>query len=328
MRTYIMIAIMMSLLTGCDALVSPEPRLPQLNEHAITSPDHHGTPKWSSDGKYIAFLDYDSQTLETYDVQTRRFRTVATGLYDAYFEWTPQGELSYMNFRESPSGYTFPKIYDLHVVSLADGNDRIVMSNLASPMGYAWLADNQSIVASLGTASSHDYYTDVYLVDIAAGTTRQLVSRQTLDIEFPSALSLASDQRSLAIYGIRRVNGENQSVIILYDIPSRSVIKEISVSQIDPQLSLLDDGLRWVNGKRWILVYGGTTTDKCAPVALYFFNVDAPSDNFCIPVANGTIHAPDLSPDLSQLVFLAPVRPQVDYVMIADLMSEYRLRLK
>ncbi len=321
------LGILLVLTVSCAALDAPPARFPQLNEQAITGISFHESPKWSPDGKYIAFIDHGNQTLVVYEVQTQKFWAVATNIYDLYFEWTPHGDISYLLFRDSPSGYTFPKVYDLHIVNRDGTNDHVIMKDVYSPLGFAWFADGQRLVALLGTYGSHEPDRDLYLVDTATSVISLIASRQDLNITFPSALSLSSDDDRLAIYAIRRLDASNESVIIIYDLANRVVTREIPLSQIDPQLGLLDGGFEWVRGKQWIFTYGSTSQGDCAPVALHFINTDNLPTSFCISTVDGTIHGPALSPDLSHIVYTIPVQPQRDFVMLASLAPEYRVRL-
>ena len=325
LKSTLALGLLLAFTVSCVAFGVPPARFPQLNEQAITGISHHESPKWSLDGKYLAFIDHGNETLVVYEIQTQKSWTVDTNAYDLYFEWTPQGDISYLLFRDSPSGYTFPRVHDIHIVNRDGTNDRVIMRNLYSPSGFAWFADGQRIVALLGTYDSHEFYRDVYLVDTVTGVVSLIASRQELKITFPSALSF--DDNRLAIYAIRQLDATNESVIIIYDLATHAVMREIPINQIDPQLGLLDEGFEWVRGKQWIFTYGNTAQGKCAPVALHFINTDDLSTSFCISAVDSTIYAPALSPDLSRIVYVLPVQPRRDFVMLANLTPEYQIRL-
>jgi hypothetical protein len=155
-----------------------------------------------------------------------------------------------------------------------------------------------------------------------------LVSRQELNIEYPIALSLSSDETRMAITGVRKTGNTYHGLILIYDIGAQAVTKEILLINVFPTASLRDGSFKWIAGKPWLLAYGDAIEGECSGVALYFLNIEDSGSSFCIPTTGDAIGDPDLSADLSRIVFLSPVRLRVDYVMIGDLTSDYRSRLE
>jgi hypothetical protein len=265
--------------------------------------------------------------LVVYDIEAQRSWTVAKRVSGAYYDWSPQGRLSYLEYLVEPSGSPFPLVHDLHSVDLDGNNDYVLVRNLYTPGQFAWFPDGQEIVILLSTSTSRDGYQDVYLVNAVTGQVDLLISRRELNIEYPIALSLSSDGTTLAIRALRRIEETNLGLIIIFDIETGTVTQELVPGQLFPQVSLGDENFGWVPDKWWLLAKGNIPQGECYNYALYFFSVADPSNSFCIPSVRGVIAAPDLSPDLSHIAFLTVVGPGATYVTLADLTPEYRSRL-
>lgn len=339
MRKSRYLSLLITILTACNFSGSPPPRLPELNEFAVTMSGDYMLPQWSPDGKYIAFIADASgkKELSVYSIETKRRWVAASEVDLIYFDWTPQGHLSYLKFRPDLSGNPFPEILDLHMVDLDGRNDHVVLNNLYSPGNFSWFSDERRLVALLSASDSQTRHDSVYLVDTVTGKMDLLVSQQALNVKRLVALSLSSDGTSLAIYGVREADGNNQTLVIIYNIGERSVIKEIVPNQVAPGLitdpalppaGLSGEHFAWVPGKRWIVDKGYAPEGICYNYNIFFLSVDNPSESFCIATSKGIIAEPALSPDLSHLAFTAVVGPGIEYVMLADLTPAYRQRLE
>ena len=70
----------MIILGGCGMLSFSTPsRFPQLSEHIIIGPGTYLIPQWSSDSRYLAFVDESQDPiLKVYDTKTETSWNVAT----------------------------------------------------------------------------------------------------------------------------------------------------------------------------------------------------------------------------------------------------------
>lgn len=328
MRKVIYASLIMSLvavLSGCNILIHTEPRFPQLNEYPIAGPERLNQPKWSLDGKYVAFINDDQKAIQVYEIDTRRTSIIRVGAYIRHFAWDPQGHLTYMHYRTDLSGSPFPEVFDLHRVNIDGTNDQVVVNSLYSPSAYVWLLDGQQIVGILSTAASQDGLGDVYLVDSITGRVDRLLSRQELNVKRALELSLSADGETLAIRGIRQVNGDNISVVTIYNLKSDTIVAEVIPRQTFTNLTMGDLSLQWASDSKWILLEGSVPDGKCSKNAVFFLKIENTEDSFCIPTVGDPISSPNLSPDGKHLAFITYVGRE--YVMLADLTLEYLLKL-
>jgi Tol biopolymer transport system component len=301
--------------------------LPQLKERAIAGPGRLDSPKWSTDGRYIAFLDDDRKALVVYEVDTGRTSTIGFGEYVTKYSWTPQGKLSYLKYRSDLSGSPFPEVYDLHQVNVDGTDNHVIVKSLYSPIAFNWHPDGQRIIGIFAEAASRDGLGDIYLVDVSTGEREQLISRQKLKVESIDELSLAADGTILAVRGIRHINSRITSVILIYDLEARVARKEIVPRQVFPDLTMGDLSLQLAGNHQWILFEGNVPEGKCFRNALFFLSTEDPALSFCIPTVGDPIKVPSLSPDARHIAFTSLVGPGANYVMLADLTSEYRSQL-
>ncbi len=314
---------------SCSALTPPEPLYPALNEQPIAGPGRLEQPKWSPDGKYIAFINGDQQAINVYEVETRRVSTIGVGSYSRNFAWGPENQLTYMNYRPDLSGSPFPEVFDLHRSSLDGTNDQVVLNRLYSPKAYRWLPDGQHLVGILSTRSSQDGRGDVYLVDVTTGNSSRLLSRQDLNVDRALTLALSKDGERLAVRGIRQSGAENISVFAVYDFKSKTISKQIIPSERFPDLMMGDSDVQWVgDGHQWLLFEGSMPAGECYKNAAFFLNTENPRLDFCIPTVGAPVNDPGVSPDASRFTFVTFADTTLTYVMLARLSSEYQSKLK
>src|SRR5262245_50235431 len=82
---------------GSHLLLSPPapPRFPQFSEQTVLGPGVYHIPQWSSDSRYLAFIDgYGDESLKVYDTETKTIWTVATNV-ETYLRWGPNSTLTY-----------------------------------------------------------------------------------------------------------------------------------------------------------------------------------------------------------------------------------------
>ena len=115
---------------GSQALSSPSPpsRFPQFSEALVLGPGVYKIPQWSSDSRYLAFIDaYGDESLKLYDTETKSLWTVANNVDDTHFSWGPNSTLTYLRYRPDLSGSPFPAITDLHQVDLNGKTTRFLL---------------------------------------------------------------------------------------------------------------------------------------------------------------------------------------------------------
>jgi WD40 repeat protein len=314
---------------SCSALTPPEPLYPALNERPVAGPGRLDEPKWSPDGKYIAFINGDQQVINVYEVETRRISTIGVGSYSRNFAWGPENQLTYMNYRPDLSGSPFPEVFDLHRSNPDGTNDQVVLSRLYSPKAYRWLPNGQYLVGILAAHSSQDGLGDIYLVDVTTGESNRLLSRRDLNVDRALTLALSEDGERLAIRGIRQSSGENISVLVVYDFKSKSITKQIIPSERFPSLMMGDSDVQWVgDGHQWLLFEGSVPAGECYKNAVFFLNPENPGLDFCIPTAGAPAKDPGLSPDASRFTFTTFADGILRYVMLADMPPKYQSKLK
>jgi len=315
------------LLAACTALTPPPSRFPQLNERAISDIGRYSLPRWNRDGTQIAYVNWDSRTLFVYEVATGRRWTVTTEV-DRYFSWDAEGHLSYVRYRPELSGSPFPAVYDLHSIDTDGKNDRIVTSRLYDPLSLAWFKGGQQLILVAATGETRDADRGIFLVNTLNNTRSLLVTRQQINAKDILSVSLSPDENLLVISATREMDEGDRIVLIVFDLASRAVVGEIVPSQVFPHSYISNGDVGWVAGHTWLAAYGTASQGECKRYAMFFFDIANSANSFCIPTADNSIGYAEISPDASQVVFLTPVSPGNNYIMLGDLTPAYRTRLK
>lgn len=326
MLKYSSIALLV-FLTACTAVMTPPSRFPQLNERAISDVDKYSLPRWSRNGTHIAYVNWDTRALFVYEVATGRRWTVATEV-DRYFSWTAEERLSYLRYRPELSGSPFPAVYDLHIVDLDGKDDRIIASPLYNPMSIAWFKGGQQFVTVAAAGKTREADRDVFLVNVLNDTRNLLTTRQQLNAKDILDVSLSSDEKSLAISVTRTLKEGDRIVLVIFDLASQSVMSEVIPSQVFPHTYVSNGEVEWVAVHTWLSTYGTASEGRCKRYALLFFDVANLSNSFCLPTAENSIGYAEMSPDASKVVFLTPVSPGHNYVMLGELPPEYQAHFK
>lgn len=325
------------ILGGCGGMSRLPVRFPDFAEQAIAGPGSYRLPRWSPDGRYLAFLDASNAVidLEVYDTHSGRIWTVVSGVSESY-DWDPQGHLSYLKYRPELSGTPFPEIRDLHRVDIDGQNDTIIASSLHSAWDFDWFDDGQRIaILQVATENSESGCTDIYSLDIATGASSVLVSGQDLGVTCIELLALSSEGSRLMAYGLRGKDVASAELII-YDLENETSITVISPAQDVPGGGAdgvtatigTDLNMEWIAGDTWIVAKAITPSGECYNYSLFFFSTSEPETNFCMPGQGGPFAAPTISPDTRQIAYITVVGPGVEYVVVGQLPSELISRLE
>jgi hypothetical protein len=324
--------VLMTALTGCGMLFrSAAPRFPQFGEYSIAGPGVYQIPQWSSDSRYLAFLDVSGNPmLRVYDTETEASWNVASNVYSTHFSWGPNRTLTYLKYRADLSGSPHPMISELHRVDLSGENDEIIATNLSSAEDFAWFSDGERIAILLTEPSSRTYFNNLYMLNVTTGTTELLLEAETLDLQYFVMIALASDETSILLYGVHEANGLFEAQIVMYDLETQTVVDRLIPSQIIPAgnsnypVPTIGDGTNdgWVGGQRWFLGRANTPGGECYNYALFFFDTQDLQNSFCIPTVGGVFDYPTISPDLTKISYVTVVGPGEYYVMIGNVTSD------
>lgn len=158
-----------------------------------------GTPRWSPDGRAIAFLARsggESRTAQVWLTDTSgaapRQLTRLTGSGVADFEWAPNGRAIAFAAPTRGSGSDTTMRMQLHLLSVRDGavrqgtrSTRTIIVHVWDPgANIAWSPDGRFIAfAEKPTPRfDDDYESDVHVVSVETGETRPLVVRPGMDM--------------------------------------------------------------------------------------------------------------------------------------------------
>lgn len=326
-------AVFTVLLVGCSILSpSAPPRFPQLAEHQVAGPGTYQIPQWSSDSRYLAFLDVSSAPiLKVYDTETKTIRNVASGISSVHFSWTPTDDLTYLKNRPDLSGSPYPIISELHRVDLNGEKDEIIATNLSSVGDFAWFSDDQRIAILLREPNKNA----AYILNVMTGTTDLLLKAQDIELQYLATLTLSADDKTILIRGLHEENGLSLGQIVIYELETQTVLDRLIPSEIIPAGNInypvpaIGDGTNfgWVDGQRWLLASANTPGGDCYNYALFFFDTHDLQNSFCIPTVEGVFDYPTISPDLSRISYITVVSPGNYYVMIGNVTSNLRDKL-
>ena len=320
---------------------SPPPRFPQFAEYAISGVGTFDIPQWSSDSRYLAYLDTSNAlSLSVYDTETKSTQTLVSSVNidTAHFSWKPDGTLTYLMRRSDLSGLPYPRISELHQIDLSGSNDEIIAANLSGAGDFAWFRDGERAAILLTDPASNTYFNDVYLLDTVTNTATILVKAQELGFQYIASLTLTPYENSLLIYGVYEDVGI-PTQLVLYNLETQNVTERITPTHLIPsggmpypEPSILDStNATWVGGERWYLAPVNTPGGDCYNYALFFFNLFDQSDSFCIPTSRGIVAYPAISPDLTKISYVTVVGPGHAYLMLgtvpADLLQKLELHV-
>jgi hypothetical protein len=312
--------------------VSVPPRFPQFNEHVIAGPGSYEIPQWSADSRYLAYVDLSgNHSLAVYDTETEARWNVASNIQSTHFSWTPEGNLSYLQYRSDLSGSPHPIISELHRVNLDGANDEIIASNLSSAGDFAWFGDGEHVAMLVREPHSNA----IYLLNTRANTTHLILDAPSIDLRVLVTFDLAPDEQTMLIYGLHEESSRLEAQMVIYDLESQTIFDRLIPSQIIPSGNItyppptIGDGTnaRWVGGQRWFLTSANTPGGDCYNYALYFFDTGNLQNNFCIPAIGGVFDYPTISPDLTKISYVTVVDPAQYYLMDGILPSDLLSKL-
>jgi WD40 repeat protein len=321
-------------LCGCRKSSTPPVRFPQFAERSVAGPGNYLLPRWSLDGRYLAYLSFDNArtNLMVYELQSEKHWTVAVGIVRSY-DWSPDGRLTYLKYRPELSGTPFPEVRDLHLVDVDGRNDQTIATNLFSGWDFAWFPDGQSMAILLSRPTGRESCQDVYTLNSHTGEAALLVSSQELGVGCVERIALSHDGSQLLAYGLRGSH-ISTAALVLYDLKQRAKVEEIIPAQTIPSSSealpaFLGDDLNigWIAGDRWILAKATVASGECYNYSLFFFNTSNIATNFCVPTQEGPFAEPTISPDLSKIAYVTTVGPSAEYLVIGEMPSELQARL-
>ena len=329
--------------TSCGPTSTP--RFPQLNERQISNiGSFHGPARWSPDGHYLAYQGGNSTEIVIQDVTTGQSWTVGKHVPDPDgpiddFAWSPLGRISYLKWRYAPGGTSLDGVEELHIADVDGQNDTIIVDNLPFGVDYLWFPDGQKLIMRWAAKSSNYPIDDVYIVDSKTRQHEALVSHEDLNLGIVS-MALLADDNILLLDGIRELKDGRASYFVLYDLLQKRVIQEIHLDPLfasgrlpnypDLRPSIGDFSLNYVRpGKdRWIIGDFWAPAGDCYNYAIYFFNLDDVSRNFCIPSKEGPTGAISVSPVGDRIAYTPTNGPGYNWVMVAELTPEIQHQLK
>jgi dipeptidyl aminopeptidase/acylaminoacyl peptidase len=175
-------------------------------------------PRWSGDGRLLAFLSSRDGSQQIYvvaapDAAPRRLTDSKTGITD--FKWSPDGrEIGYLAADPNPGreakqragddaivageGYTATR---LHIVPVEGGVARTVPCGERHLLSFDWAPDGSKIVyaAQKSPAGRDAFHVDLFETDLASGRETPLVVQPGQD-QFPA---YSRDGRYVAFYSQR-----------------------------------------------------------------------------------------------------------------------------
>jgi hypothetical protein len=330
--------------TSCNFLPTPS-RFPQLNEQRISSIGRYEIPvRWSPDGHYLAYQDLNTEDVIIHDLTTGQRWNVGEHVLHPdspihNFAWHPTGRISYLKWRYAPEGTSLDGVEELHLADVDGQNDTIIVDNLPFGVDYLWFPDGQRLIMRWAAKPSNYPIDDVYIVDVDTGQRETLVSYKDLNLGIISMV-LLPDEDILLLNGIRELESGQAGYFILYDLTQRRVVQEIHLDPLFASGRLPDYpnlrphignfSLNYVKpGKdRWIIGDFWAPAGECYNYAVYFFNLDDVSRNFCISSEEGPTGDISVAPDVARIAYTPTDAPGRVWVMVADLTPEIRERLE
>lgn len=309
-------------------MFSPPPQFPQFGEYRIAGPSSYRIPQWSPDSRYLAFIDSQAQTLMVYDSETRSTWQVAANVSSTHFSWTPNGDLTYLRYRPDLSGSPFPRILEMYQVGLRGENDRVIAQNLSNVRDFDWYSDGQRVAILLSGPASQTHLEDVYVLNTATGNLDLLLAAAEVNLQYIVSLVLSPDDKLILVYGVDGENGPLSPQLILYDLETRTVRNRVIPSQVIPPVNLTypwagigdSSSFEWVGGQRWFLTNVSAPSGECYNSALFFFDMVAIENSFCIPNvgSGGGLGHPTISPDLRKISYITIDGPTLNHIMIGN----------
>jgi WD40 repeat protein len=321
------------------------PRFPQLNEHRVSSIGSFDIPvHWSPDGQYLAYQDGNAADVIIQDVTTGRSWYVGTHVPHPdgpihTFAWHPSGHISYMKWRYALGGVSTDGVEELHLADVDGQNDAIVVDNLPSGVDYVWLPDGRELIMRWAARPSNYPIDDVYIVDSQTGLRETLITHDDLNLGIIS-MALLPDKNLLLLNGTRELQDGRASYFVLYDLSQKQVIQEIHLDPLFasgrlpsyPNLrpGIGDFSLNYVRSgaNRWIIGDFWAPAGECYNYAIYFFNLNDTSRNFCIPSDRGPIGAISVSPSGDRIAYTPADGPGRAWIMVAELTPEIRTQIE
>jgi dipeptidyl aminopeptidase/acylaminoacyl peptidase len=149
-------------------------------EGAITQVTHveqpPGTPKWSPDGNWIAFTMAVEDKV-AWDIKMPKAPDGA--------KWTDAPKIvERLNYRRDGTGFTDTSFRQIFLVPASGGTPRQLTSGDNNNDGVEWTPDGKSILFSALRVPDAEYQwreSEIYAVDVASGTVRQLTNRKGPD---------------------------------------------------------------------------------------------------------------------------------------------------
>jgi len=299
---------------------------------------------WSPDGQYLAYQDGNTADVTIKDVTTGRSWYV--GKHGPHpdgsihtFAWHPSGRISYLKWRYAPGGISIEGVEELHLADVDGQNDTIVVDNLPFGTDYLWLADGRELIMRWAAKPSNYPNDDVYIVDSETGQREALVTHEDLNLGIISMV-LLPDENILLLNAIRELQDGRASYFVLYDLSQKQVIQEIHLDPLFasgrlpdyPNLrpGIGDFSLNYVRSgaNRWIIGDFWAPAGECYNYAIYFFNLDDVSRNFCIPSESGPTGAISVSPSGDRIAFTPSDGPGRVSIRVAELTPEIRTQLE
>lgn len=300
-------------------------RFSQLNERAITSSGIYYLPQWSPDGKYLTYIDNSEYegNLVIYDNATRKHQKIANNVI-GYHNWKPDGKITYLTHTPSLTG----SFHDLHQIEKDGTDDKILLRALPEIGNYGWISENELVIL-LGDVHDDSIAKSLYVVNLQDGNPQHIISSQELGFDFFSRISYSESNEYVLIDGIGYINGA-PGILNIFSIDSRSVVKQLvpeskfPISETAFPLPSLGDDINfgWISNTDWILLTMNTPEGDCANYSLVFVNGANEDDTFCIP-SDGVFGEPTISPDLTQMAFIAVNGPISNYLILADVPPEF-----
>jgi hypothetical protein len=338
-RIATIIAIVWLAIFAASCALTNRPRFPQLNERQVTGiGSFDNAVYWSPNGQYLAYQDDNSADVTIQDT------TAGRSWYVGQHVPRPDGPINtfgwhpYLKWRYAPRGTSLDGTEELHLADVDGQNDTIVVDNLPFGTDYLWLPDGQKLIMIWAAQASNYPIDDVYLVDTETGKRDLLITHDELNIGIVSMV-LLPDENILLLNGIRELQDGRANYFVLYDLSQKQVIQEIHLDplfasgrlpdypNLQPGIGSFSLNYMRSGSNRWIIGNFWAPAGECYNYAVYFFDLDDVSRNFCIPSEGGPIGPVSVSPSGDRIAFTPSDGPGRVAVMIAELTSDIRTQL-